>query len=107
MTLQDVAEECHRIVNLRHDPSKIEARGVSHVNSVRPKIICENKIIYKSKSMYECGRTIFQEEVPFWNKHISTVEMCSTRVRTVKLKKNKMKIQEYCKRRRQAPQTWI
>ena len=37
LTLKNIAEECQRIINLRHDTAKIEERDTSHIHCVEKK----------------------------------------------------------------------
>ena len=35
LPLQNIAEECQRIINLRYDAAKIEERDISHIHDVK------------------------------------------------------------------------
>ena len=58
-TLQNLAEDCQRFINVRQDAKEIEASGVSHIQKV-----CQENKVKKKITRYPCYK---RRELLFYN----------------------------------------
>ena len=70
LTVQKIAEECQRIVNLRHDNAKIEERDISHIHTVkqRPHGKKHTNFSFKINPCFGCGELHLYKYCQFKNK---------------------------------------
>ena len=69
ITLQSLAEECQRILNLSADTAKIEERDISNIHSIKNKSQGKkNKPFFKINPCYGCGGLHLFNHCPFKHK---------------------------------------
>ena len=83
ITLQNLVDECHSILDLRADTAKIEESDISHIHAVRNKPKGRKKeTSFKINSCFGCGKLHLFKNYPFKNKECKNCR---------KKPKNKMK----------------
>ena len=69
ISLQNLAEECQRILNLRADTAKIEERDISNIPAIKKKLQGKkNKPYFKINPCYGCGELNLFKDCPFKHK---------------------------------------
>ena len=90
ITLQSLAEECQRILNLRADTEKIEERVISNIYSIKGKSQGKkNKPFFKINLCYGCGELHLFKDCPFKHKKMSYLRAQRTQILTLKTWKRK------------------
>ena len=62
ITLQKIMEECHRMLNIKHNNFAIEEKDISRVHAVRPKLKSAKDDI-KPSVCYGCGGLHFKKDL--------------------------------------------
>ena len=68
ITLQNLAEECQSILNLRADTAKIEEQDISNIHAIKKKLQGKNKPYFKINLCYGCGELHLFKDCPFKHK---------------------------------------
>ena len=69
ITLQNLMDECQRILNLRADMAKIEEQDIFHIHAVQNKPKCKKKeTSFKINPCFGCGKLHLFKNCPFKNK---------------------------------------
>ena len=97
ITLQSLAEECQRILNLRADTAKIEERDISNIHTIKKKGK-KNKQFFKINLCCGSGELYLFKDCPFKHKEAVLAGAKDTNYHTVDLERGIIQKIKKCSR---------